>query len=216
MAKKIKTGPVSGTTLSLNVDSVSRVMEFSRVMERRNLSCVSSIYKEAFDASRDTCTKIVMNKIVEERQEKMYFYTIYHADETLGDVLPRTFDKSQLTGYVQYQIDGIFNRNYKEGMDANQFYDIVDESFHLTDIFKIGTILGLMEGLSRTEYEDMTIREFFLRDFGMECECVIDRIKTLEYKRDILFYTDVIVDKCGKTLLTSFQIKSWEKRVGKA
>lgn len=59
-------------------DVLSRIMEFSCVKERRNLSCVSTSFRDTFDISRKECTRLFLDSFVEtllyKRRTSKSFY----------------------------------------------------------------------------------------------------------------------------------------------
>ncbi len=75
----------------MSVDSLSGIFEFSKVKERRNLSCISSLFKETFDASRKECTKISMRNLVEERRERYEFPLVTSKHQTVKECLPKGY-----------------------------------------------------------------------------------------------------------------------------
>ena len=80
----------------MNVDSLSRIMEFSKVKERRNLSCVSCLFKETFEKTKEECTRLAMGKLVEERRERFEFPIVTSKHQTIRECLPK--------GYRRYHI----------------------------------------------------------------------------------------------------------------
>ena len=115
---------VGGASLSdivMNVDSLSRVMEFSKAKERRNLSCVSSVFKETFDSSKMECTKIAMRKLVEERRERYEFPIITSKDQIIMKCLPKNFRKLSLTNFLTYQVRNVFLNKSREGLSFDDF-----------------------------------------------------------------------------------------------
>lgn len=119
----------------MNVDSLSSIMEFSKVKERRNLSCVSSLFKETFDSSRLKCTKIALVKLVKERREKMYFPIVESTDQSVKDCLPKNFKSNVLQRYLTYQMKSIYSLEFRDGMELGQMCPLIEE-----DPFDMGIV----------------------------------------------------------------------------
>lgn len=196
----------------MDVDSLSGIMEFSNVKERRNLSCVSSLFKDTFESSKIKRANSTVKENVRKRLWKTYWYALDDPDELINDVFPSGFNRHQFSKYIDYQIDGIFQRSYVEGMSCGDFCDIVRGSFHIDRIFKIGTVLSRIEDLSHEEYMKMTIDDFFLRDIKKGCECFAENISELEIPKDLPFFMDIAVDSGCKTFQTRFMMYTWEKK----
>lgn len=209
MAKRIRITPV------VKVDSLCNVMEFCKARERRQLSCVARDFKEAFYTSRKTCAMIAMKTIVRDRNDRFYFYVIRSPSELLEDVLPVGLRRHQMTEYVNYQIDAMFKRYYVEGMGVNAFYDIIDDSFHMTDLFKIGAVLKLVGAfLTHTPYEEIDVRFFLTFSTGDHYDQLLECLEenAEDNYLDILWYTGELCNSNGKTYLCSFQRDVWIER----
>lgn len=46
-----------------NLDVLAHIFEFCKVKDRKNMSCVSRVFKEAFDVSRKECSKLGMIRV---------------------------------------------------------------------------------------------------------------------------------------------------------
>lgn len=200
----------------ISLDSLCNVMEFCKIKERRQLSCVSRDLKSAFDRSRQKCVMIAMAIIAAERINRFYFYGIRSPKDLLEDVLPVGLRRYQMTEYVNYQIDAMFKRYYVEGMGANAFYDIIDDSFHLTDLFKIGAVLKLVGAfLTHTPYEKIDVRFFFTFSTGNHYDQLLQGLEEEDDDAivwDILWYMGQLENSSGKTYLCSFQKDLWIQR----
>ena len=104
--------------LVMDVDSLSGIMEFSKVKERRNLSCVSSLFKETFDSSREKCTKISMWDLVNERRERFVFPIVTSKHQTIRECLPKGYRSNQMR---HLELDAIKTLQY--GFDINITFD---------------------------------------------------------------------------------------------
>lgn len=210
MVKRIRIAPV------VKVDSLCNVMEFCKIKERRQLSCVSRDFKEAFDISRKKCVMIAMRPIVRERNDRFFFYHVRSPDELLVELLPYGLRRQQMAEYIDYQIDAMFKRHYTEGMGANAFYDIIDESFHLTDLFKFGAVLKLIEGfVTHMVYDEIDVSFYLTFSTGDHYGQLLEHIEEGDDHAitwDILWYTGEVCNSSGKNYLCSFQRDVWRKR----
>jgi len=87
----------------INTDSLQAIFEFSQIKERRNLSCVSSVYKEAFYVSREECTKIALKRLVQERRDRYEFPVVKSKYQTVKECLPRNIEHDRLVVFLFYQ-----------------------------------------------------------------------------------------------------------------
>ena len=209
LLKRMRIAPI------VSLDSLCNIMEFCKVRERRQMSCVSRDFSQAFDRSRLRCAMIAMAIIATERKRRFYFYIIRSPSEPLEDVLPVGLRRHQMTEYVNYQIDAMFKRYYVKGMDVNAFYDVIDNSFHMTDLFKIGAVLKLIQAfVTHTPYEEIDVRFFFTFSTGDHYDQLLECLEENAEDNflDILWYTGELCNSNGKTYLCSFQRDVWIER----
>lgn len=195
------------------VDSLCNVMEFCKVKERRQLSCVSSDFREAFDISRKTCAMIAMKTIVRDRRDRFFFYQVRSRDDLLVDVLPTVLRRNQMAEYLDYQIDAMFARYYQGGMGVNAFFDIIHESFHMTDMLKFRAVLKLIEGfVTHMTYEEIPVSFYFTFSTGDRYDQLLEHIEENNDETwDILWYTGEICNCMDATYLCSFEVDLWDK-----
>lgn len=208
MVKRIRITPV------VKVDSLCNVMEFCKAKERRQLSCVARDFKEAFYTSRKTCAMIAMKTIVRDRRDRFFFDGIASPDELLVDVLPDVLRRHQMAEYLDYQIDAMFARYYQEGMGVNAFFDIIHESFHMTDLLKFRAVLKLIEGfVTHMTYEEIPVSFYFTFSTGDRYDQLLEHIEENNDETwDILAYTGEICNCRDATYLCSFEVDLWDKR----
>jgi len=104
------------STPVLESDSLKGVFAFSTVRDRRNLSCVSMTFKDAFDNSRHECSKIALACLIKERRAR-YEFPLF------------------------YQIIVLFSRHYDENKSFLDFVRFVrSDSFASALILKMYTL----------------------------------------------------------------------------
>jgi len=139
MSKKKNTG--LNQVPMYNVDSLKGIFEFSRIKERRNLSCVSSIFLEAFYESREECTKIAMLGLVQERRDRYEFPTVSCKEQTIRESLPKKYRLYTLNTYLTYQIQNLIWKEMKEGRSLQKLFSFIENNkFEMCLLCKFETV----------------------------------------------------------------------------
>jgi len=122
----------------LEADSLKGVFSFSRARDRRNLSCVCSTFKEAFDRSSYDCARIALASSIRERRKRYEFPILRNYIQPVRDCLPEKVSMVRLKMYLFYQIIVLFSRHYDE---KKSFIDF--ERFVRNDSFASSLILKM-------------------------------------------------------------------------
>ena len=129
------------STPVLESDSLKGVFAFSRVRDRRNLSCVSMTFKDAFDNSRHECSKIALACLIKERRARYEFPVVRSYIQRVSDCLPENLYPINMKMYLFYQIIVLFSRHYDENKSFLDFVRFVrSDSFASALILKMYTL----------------------------------------------------------------------------
>lgn len=137
---------------SISVNSLALVLEFSRVKERRNVSCVSRRSKEAFDLSREKCSSMALHRIALERREFWEFPEILDDGQTIADCMPERYNFTRMYRYLAYQDDAAEERYDKSDLHRPP---TVRARPRLT--VRRGAVLNFLEGMNSSVRSFQTI-----------------------------------------------------------
>ena len=132
MNKKSRMGSISCVQLDSN--SIVGILEFSRIRERRMMSCVSLVYKETFDKTRESCTRIALKRLVEERRLRYGFPVVNNIYCPIVLCIPRGFEPRRILSYLIDQLLAIFVKEFKQEMSFNEFCDVVAKDRFMSSV----------------------------------------------------------------------------------
>ncbi len=176
--------------LVMNVDSLSGIMEFSKVKERRNLSCVSSLFKETFDKSMEECTRIATRGLVEERRERYEFPIVTSKEQTIRECLPKKFDMKGLVIYLAYQAISIIRYEFDWETDEEFLTHIIKKEKFMFSIFMKIATLRLFQKLSSKK----TLRILFLELSHNKHPLYMEEPSSIEIKKPVWYHVDGLFD----------------------
>ena len=184
--------------LVINADSLSCIMEFSKVRERRNLSCVSSLFKETFDSSGLRCTKIALSGLVQERRDRYEFPIVTSKNQTVGECLPKNMDVRRITTYLLTRAIYILYNNFKQSVDLDYISSTIRKDKYMFSIFMKFAAIGLLYKLD----PDTKIEKVF-QDYstGHQKYYYLDEPGSLDNNQPIWFHVDGLNDVFRRDLL---------------
>ena len=133
MNKKSRMGSISCVQLDSN--SIVGILEFSRISERRMMSFVSLVYKETFDKTRESCTRIALKRLVEERRLRYEFPVVNNIYCPIVLCIPREFEPRRILSYL---IDQLLQRYIVNGTKffCDNDKNMNHKSFKSLDLFR--------------------------------------------------------------------------------
>ncbi len=182
----------------MNVDSLSGIMEFSKVKERRNLSCVSSLFKETFNYTEDMCIDMAITNLVRERRDRYEFPIVTSKNQTVGECLPKNMDVRRITTYLLTRAIYILNNNFKQSVDLDYISSTIRKDKYMFSIFMKFAAIGLLYKLD----PDTKIEKVF-QDYstGHQMYNYLDEPGSLDNNQPIWFHVDGLNDVFRRDLL---------------
>lgn len=201
--------------MTLNdVDTTTHVLQFSTLEDRRSLRCVCRDTNTSFLRSRRSCCLIDMARIARERRKRWAFPLIHSGNQTLRDCLPPRFRLRELTGYLDYQVRGAYERICRKhgsrDMDVEEFQvAVMEDGHHTRGLFRRASMLFFVKFM----HQKLSIKSAFqdvcaIDDFIVEREDV--SIET-EKQRNFLEIVPFMKDCNGIYLESFFAKRTWKR-----
>ena len=184
--------------MNMNVDSLSGIMEFSRVKERRNLSCVSRLFNETFYYTENICTGIALTTLVRERRDSYEFPVVTSKIQTVGECLPKNMDVKRITVYLVTRAIYIINNNFKFVVDLGHVSSAIRKDRYMFSIFMKFAAIGLLYKLDPSIKIEEVFQDY---SYGNQMYSYLDEPGSTNKNKPIWFHMDGLKDVFGHDLL---------------
>ena len=120
-------------------------MEFSDIQNRKILQMVSKEHRRAFLQSKNICSIISLTNFVKRRKEICTFPIVNSGNDTVRECLPSKFSRINMTKYLAYLGNRIFDKNYEFCTNIVDMEKLVMSDELSSSVFLRMSLLGSFE-----------------------------------------------------------------------